>query len=95
MQIWCWCNRRLSDAVFRKQHARQTDFRRGKKLGIADHIVTWHKPKQPLQSMSREDFARLPETLTVREVHFQVYQKGSDKIRQNWTGFLLVRVVTD
>ena len=65
-----------ADAVFRKQHARKTDFRRGKKLGIADHIVTWHKPKQPLQSMSREDFASLPETLTVREVHFQIYQKG-------------------
>ncbi len=26
--------------------------------------------------MSREDFDRLPETLTVREVHFQIYQKG-------------------
>ncbi len=61
---------------FAPQHARKTDFRRGKKLGIADHIVTWHKPKQPLQSMSREDFASLPETLTVREVHFQIYQKG-------------------
>ena len=65
-----------ADAVFRKQHARKTDFRRGKKLGIADHIVTWQKPKQQLQSMSFEAFAALPETLTVREVHFQVYQKG-------------------
>ena len=64
-----------ADAVFRKQHARKTDFRRGKKLGIADHIVTWQKPRQ-LQSMSPEAFADLPETLTVREVHFQVYQKG-------------------
>lgn len=68
--------RAKADAVFRKQHARKTDFRRGKKLGIADHIVTWHQPKQPLQSMSREEFASLPETLSVREVHFQVYQKG-------------------
>ncbi len=29
-----------ADAVFRKHHARQCDFRRGKKLGIGDHIVT-------------------------------------------------------
>lgn len=64
-----------ADAVFRKQHARKTDFRRGKKLGIADHIVTWRKPKQ-LQSMSPDAFAELPETLEVREVHFPVYQKG-------------------
>ena len=64
-----------ADAVFRKQHARKTDFRRGKKLGIADHIVTWRKPKQ-LQSMSPDAFAELPETLKVREVHFPVYQKG-------------------
>ena len=64
-----------ADAVFRKQHARKTDFRRGKKLGIADHIVTWYKPRQ-LRSMSAAALAELPETLKVREIHFQVYQKG-------------------
>lgn len=33
------------DAVFRKHQSRKSDFRRGKKLGIGDHIVTWHQPK--------------------------------------------------
>jgi hypothetical protein len=32
-----------ADGVFRQHHSRKSDFRRGKKLGIADHIVTWNK----------------------------------------------------
>jgi hypothetical protein len=35
-----------ADAVFRKHQSRKSDFRRGKKLGIGDHIVTWSKPKR-------------------------------------------------
>jgi hypothetical protein len=35
-----------ADGVFRKHHARDTDFRRGKKLGIGDHYVVWHKPRK-------------------------------------------------
>ena len=30
----------LADAVFRKHQSRKSDFQRGQKLGIADHIVT-------------------------------------------------------
>ncbi len=56
-------------------HARKTDCRRGKNLGIADHIVTGYKLRR-LQSMSAAALAELPETLKVREIHFQVYQKG-------------------
>ena len=65
-----------ADGVFRKHHARKTDFRRGNKLGIGDHIVTWHRPQIRPRAMSPEDFARLPETLLVREVHLLIYQKG-------------------
>lgn len=68
--------RAKADAVFRQQHARKTDFRRGKKLGIADHIVTWHKPKQPLQSMSREDFDSLPETKKCQRGSFSSLPEG-------------------
>jgi len=32
-----------ADGVFRKHHARHCDFRRGKKLGIGDHIVQWQR----------------------------------------------------
>ena len=36
-------------------HARQTDFRRGKKLGIGDHQVVWHQPKQCPKHMSESE----------------------------------------
>ena len=65
-----------ADGVFRKHHARKTDFRRGKKLGIGDHIVTWSRPRTRPRAMSPEDFSGLPETLRVREVHLLLYKKG-------------------
>ena len=65
-----------ADGVFRKHHARKTDFRRGQKLGIGDHIVTWSRPQKRPRAMSPEEFARLPETLLVREVHLLIDQKG-------------------
>jgi hypothetical protein len=65
-----------ADAVFRKHQSRKSDFRRGKKLGIGDHIVTWSKPKRRPPGMSQEEFAELPEQVRVREVHLLIQQKG-------------------
>jgi hypothetical protein len=65
-----------ADAVFRKHHARQCDFRRGKKLGIGEHIVRWQRPKTRPQSIPQSDFERLPESLEVREVHLLIRQPG-------------------
>jgi Transposase DDE domain len=65
-----------ADAVFRKHHARQTDFRRGKKLGIGDHQVVWHKPQQCPKHMSASEFAALPATLLVREVCLRLTRRG-------------------
>lgn len=65
-----------ADGVFRKHQSRKSDFRRGKKLGIGDHIVTWSKPQRRPRSMSQEEFAQLPEQLRVREVHLLIRQKG-------------------
>ena len=65
-----------ADGVFRKHHARHCDFRRGKKLGIGDHRVVWHRPTQCPQSMSQEAFDALPITLEVREVHLLIQQPG-------------------
>ncbi len=65
-----------ADAVFRKHHARQCDFRRGKKLGIGDHLVWWQRPQRCPQSMSSEDFEALPASLEVREVHLLLQQPG-------------------
>ncbi len=56
------------DVLFAQHGARVTDFRRGEKLGIRDHRVSWPKPKARPEWMSPEDFAALPEELTLREV---------------------------
>lgn len=65
-----------ADGVFRCHQRRSCDFRRGQRLGKDDHLVTWYKPKQSPKHMSRAVFAQLPESLTVREVRFQVVQPG-------------------
>lgn len=65
-----------ADGVFRKHHARQTDFRRGQKLGIGDHQVVWQKPKQCPKHMSEAEFSALPATLIVREVCLRLQRRG-------------------
>ena len=65
-----------ADGVFRKHHARQTDFRRGQKLGIGDHIVQWHKPLDCPKHMSEEAFSKLPQVLNVREVSLLLRRRG-------------------
>jgi len=39
--------RRGIDALFRMHQRRKFDFRRGRRLGIEDHVVTWAKPERP------------------------------------------------
>jgi hypothetical protein len=47
-----------------------------KSLGKHDQIVEYFKPLQRPEWMSREDFARLPETILVRELRYRVTQRG-------------------
>jgi hypothetical protein len=61
--------------VVRKHQLRPTDFRRGRRLGRDDHVVQWSKPQRPTW-MSKEQYAALPNFLTVREVRVRVEQKG-------------------
>ncbi|ASC73435.1 Transposase InsG for insertion sequence element IS4 [Halomicronema hongdechloris C2206] len=65
-----------ADAVFRKHHQRRCDFRRGKKLGIGDHIVRWQRPKKCPHALSPEEFEALPEALEVREVYLSIQVPG-------------------
>jgi len=61
--------------VFRQHHLRHTDFRRGRRLGRNDHVVTWTKPQRP-QWMDPETYAAVPDTLTLREVRSQETTRG-------------------
>jgi hypothetical protein len=63
------------DIVVRKHQHRATDFRMGKRLGKDDHLVFWTRPQRP-KWMSVEQYATLPDELTLREVRIRVAQKG-------------------
>jgi hypothetical protein len=63
------------DILFRMHQRRKFDFRRGRRLGIADHVVTWTKPQRP-EWMDQETYAELPEGLEVRELRIKVTQPG-------------------
>ena len=63
------------DIVVRKHQRRHTDFRTGERLGKDDHLVSVPRPRRP-KWMSPEQYATLPETLTLREVRIRVVQKG-------------------
>lgn len=65
-----------ADGVFRKHHARKCDFRRGKKLGISDHLIRWQRPLRCPKSMTRGEFETLPTQLAVREVHLLLRRPG-------------------
>lgn len=64
-----------TDVVIRKHQLRATDFRLGFRLGPGDQLVCWSKPQRPVW-MSREQYATLPNVLTLREVRIEVKQRG-------------------
>ena len=53
--------------VFRQRSTVKSDFRRGKHLGAKDHIISNKKPKKKPVWMSEDDFAVLPDEITIRE----------------------------
>jgi Transposase DDE domain len=56
--------------ILMEQHGarkRTTDFRRGCKLGVRDHLMTLEKPKIRPQWMSIEQYETAPDSLLVRE----------------------------
>jgi len=63
------------DVAFRLHQLRRYDFRRGRRLGHDDHVVEWQRPKRPTW-MDEATYATIPETLTVRELRFNVENPG-------------------
>lgn len=68
--------RQCADALFRMHQHRHHDFRRGQRLGKADHLVTWHRPRQRPRWMALADFRALPKQLKVREIRFSLARRG-------------------
>jgi hypothetical protein len=63
------------DVVMRLHQARPVDFRRGRRLGHHDHIVTWSKPRERPDWLDQETYDRLPATLTLRQLKVTVTGK--------------------
>ena len=60
------------DVVFRLHQCRKADFRRGRRLGPDDHIVTWSKPNQKPDWMSPAEYAAMPKELKLREIRVRI-----------------------
>src|SRR6202043_3845721 len=54
---------------------RKADFRRGKRLGKDDHIVTWFKPTKP-RSIDQQTYNTLPDSLTILACRVPIAQPG-------------------
>jgi len=68
--LLCTLRERGIDAVFEQHGSRQrtTDFRRGKRLGVRDHLIVLPKPVIKPHWMSHADYEKAPQSLTVREL---------------------------
>jgi len=63
------------DVCTRQHQKRHTDFRRGRRLGKYDHLITWERPERP-QWMAQATYDKIPPTLQLREIRYQVVEKG-------------------
>jgi putative transposase len=68
--------RRGADVVVRLHQRRKADFRRGRRLGRGDHLVTWTKPEQVPAWMTRAEYNAMPAELSVREIRVEVTDKA-------------------
>jgi len=68
--------RRGVDSVVRLHQRRRTDFRRGRILGLQDHVVSWDKPTRCPRGLRESDYRQLPDALSVREIRYRVDVAG-------------------
>lgn len=59
----------------RKHQRRHSDFRRGTRLGKCDHLIVWTRPARP-EWMDEATYARIPATLQLREIRYNVVEPG-------------------
>jgi hypothetical protein len=64
------------DVVARQHQSRRSDFRRGRWLGTRDHIVALKRPNFSRRLFKKSDWRRLPPEMLVRELRFDVEQRG-------------------
>ena len=67
--LLCQLVRQGVDGLFEQYGARKrsTDFRKGEKLGVRDHLILINKPKKKPDWMEQDEYDQTPDTLKVRE----------------------------
>lgn len=70
------CLQRNLHAVFRVKGVRRRDFRRGRRISRNERLVQWRKPAQPARTVAAEEWALLPEVLTLRLVRCRLAIPG-------------------
>jgi putative transposase len=66
---------RSVESVFRLHQRRPCDFRRGRRLGKEDQIMSWDRPARP-DWMDEVTYEQIPETMAVRVLRIRVAQRG-------------------
>ena len=67
---------RGAHAVMRAHQMRKLDYRKGKRLGDRDRLITWKRPAARGAGWSRDDWNALPEQITMRIVRIKVEIDG-------------------
>lgn len=80
---------RGAEVCFRLHQRRHYDFRKGRRLGVGDHVVRWPKPARPAW-LDADAYAALPEWVEVREVRVRVTTPGF-RVR----AFIVAATLTD
>lgn len=70
------CLQRNLHAVFRVKGIRRSDFRCGKRLSRNERLVQWRKSWAPPKTVTAQEWALLPEVLTLRLVRCQLNIPG-------------------
>ena len=71
----CYLMNQGVHVCFRKHQARHTDFRRGKRIGTKDHIVSWPRSARP-EWMSKDEYEKLPKSIELREIGYTLTEPG-------------------
>ena len=71
---WLW--QRGIDSLLRLNEKRPRDFRRGKRLGKYDRLVTWTKPERKRKTATRKIWDSLPTEITLRLIRYPVCIPG-------------------
>ena len=64
------------DVVSRLHQGRRFNRRHAKRIGPSEWLVTWTKPPKRPDYLTEEEWARVPEAITVRIIHVRVQEKG-------------------